>query len=282
MESELKQVSGSVFALIGPHGATNFTVIKNRAGRAILIDADIRRMDEIEEALQLAGCSRVEYLIDTHEHFDHTSANFYFARRGIPIIASSGCVRAMREQGGPDFERMMTPVPELYERFPGLCLTLPDVQFTDRIEVTLSGVTLHLEYRAENGHSHSKGDTTIYFEEEEVFIAGDLLYTEVHPVTFFGNIPNWLSSLKQLFDSHYEQLVPGHGPAVAGEQTGRAYFKKMYDYLEDFYGHLQEIKAGRESSDLVAQHMVSGAYASLGKIRMVQRNIDQFLTGRWF
>ena len=87
MESELKQVSGSVFALIGPEGATNFTVIKNRAGRAILIDADIRRIDEIEEALELAGCSRVEYLIDTHEHFDHTSANFYFARRGIPIVA---------------------------------------------------------------------------------------------------------------------------------------------------------------------------------------------------
>ncbi|HEX7232598.1 MAG TPA: MBL fold metallo-hydrolase [Candidatus Binatia bacterium] len=282
MESELKQVSGSVFALIGPEGATNFTVIKNRAGRAILIDADIRRIDEIEEALELAGCSRVEYLIDTHEHFDHTSANFYFARRGIPIVASSGCVRAMREQGGPDFERMMKPVPALYERFPELCLTFPDVQFTDRIKVTLPGVTLHLEYRAENGHSHSKGDTTIYFEEEEVFIAGDLLYTEVHPVTFFGNIPNWLSSLKPLFDSHYEQLVPGHGPAVDGEQTGRAYFKKMYDYLEDFYGHLQEIKAGRENSDLVAQQMVSGTYASLGKTRMVQRNIDHFLTGRWF
>ncbi len=57
----------------------------------------------------------------------------------------------------------------------------------------MPGATLHLKYRAENGHSHSKGDTTIYFEEEEVFIAGDLLYTEVHPVTFFGNIPNWLS-----------------------------------------------------------------------------------------
>jgi glyoxylase-like metal-dependent hydrolase (beta-lactamase superfamily II) len=41
------------------------------------------------------------------------------------------------------------------------------------------------------GHSHSKGDTTIYFEEEEVLVAGDLLYTEVHSVTFFGDIPNW-------------------------------------------------------------------------------------------
>ena len=282
MESELKQVSGSVFALIGPQGATNFTVIKNRVGSAVLIDADIRRIDEIEEALQLAGCSRLEYLIDTHEHFDHTSANFYFAQRGIPIVASSGCVSAMREQGGPDFERMMKPVPELYERFPGLCLTLPDVQFTDRTKVTLPGVTLHLDYRAENGHSHSRGDTTLYFEEEEVFIAGDLLYTEVHPVTFFGNIPNWLRSLKPLLESHYRQLVPGHGPSVDGEQSGCAYFKKMYDYLEDFYGHLQEIKAGRENSDLVAQHMLSGPYASLGKTRMVKRNINQFLTGKWF
>jgi cyclase len=282
MESELKQVSESVFALIGPQGATNFTIIKNRAGHAVLIDADIRRIDEIEEALQLAGCSRVEYLIDTHEHFDHTSANFYFAQRGIPIVASSGCVSAMREQGEPDFERMMKPVPELYERFPGICLTLPDVQFTDRTKVTLPGVTLHLDYRAENGHSHSKGDTTLYFEEEEVFIAGDLLYTEVHPVTFFGNIPNWLSSLKTLFDSHYKQLVPGHGPSVDGEQRGRAYFRKMHDYLEDFYGHLQEIKAGRESSDELAQHMLSGSYRNLGKPRMVQRNINQFLTGKWF
>jgi len=282
MESELKQVSGSVFALIGPQGATNFTVIKNRAGSAVLIDSDIRRIDEIEEALQLAGCSRLEYLIDTHEHFDHTSANFYFAQRGIPIVASSGCVSAMREEGAPDFERMMKPVPELYERFAGLCLTLPDVQFTDRTKVTLPGVTLHLDYRAENGHSHSKGDTTLYFEEEEVFIAGDLLYTEVHPVTFFGNIPNWLRSLEHLFDSHYQQLVPGHGPAVDGEPSGRAYFKRMYDYLEDFYGHLLEIKAGRETSDLVAQHMLSGPYASLGKTRMVERNINQFLTGKWF
>ena len=27
---------------------------------------------EVEEALKFTGCSRVEDLIDTHEHFDHT------------------------------------------------------------------------------------------------------------------------------------------------------------------------------------------------------------------
>jgi cyclase len=282
MESAIKQISRSLYAVIGPEGSTNFAIVKGSDNSAAIIDADIRRIDEIEEALHLTGCSKVSYLIDSHEHFDHTSANFYFAQRGIPIVASAGCTAAMHEEGGPDFERMMKPVPELYERFPGLCLTFPDIVFRDSTEVALPGATLHLRYCAENGHSHSKGDTTIFFEEEEILIAGDLLYTEVHPVTFFGNIPNWLTALKPLLESHYKQLLPGHGPAVEGEPAGRAYFKKMYDYLEDFYGRMVEVQAGRQNAQDVAQHMLSGAYASFGKTRMVQRNINHFLTGRWF
>src|SRR5207244_12712003 len=115
--------------------------------------------------------------------------------------------------------------------------------------------------------------TTLYFEEDDVLIAGDLLYTEVHPVTFFGNIPNWLQSLKPLFEMHYKQLVPGHGPAVDNEQTGREYFKRMYDYLDDFYGHHLEIKSARTSADEVGDHMLSGTYAYLGQTLLERRNI---------
>ena len=103
-------------------------IVKGRDGSAVLIDADIRRIDEVEEALQLTGCAKVSYLIDTHEHFDHTSANFYFAQQGIPSSPAPAASRAMQDEGGPDFARMLKPVPELYERFPGLCLTLPDVR----------------------------------------------------------------------------------------------------------------------------------------------------------
>lgn len=282
MESTIKQVSKSAYVIIGPEGATNFAIIKANDGQAVLIDADIRRIDEVVEALKLTGCTGVKYLVDTHEHFDHTSANFYFQRRGVPIVASAGCAAAMKHEGDADFGRMLKPVPELYDRFPGLCLTLPEVLFSESTQLTLPGLTLHLKYRAENGHSHSKGDTTIYFEEEEILIAGDLLYTEVHPVTFFGNIPNWLAALKPLFESRYKQLIPGHGPAVEGETAGRAYFKKMYDYLEDFYAQVVDVKAGRKSAEEVARHMQSGAYETLGKTRMVQRNINHFLTGKWY
>jgi glyoxylase-like metal-dependent hydrolase (beta-lactamase superfamily II) len=282
MEPDVKRVSRSAYAVIGPDGATNFIIIKGSDGSAALIDADIRRIHEIERALELTGVAKVRYLINTHEHFDHTSANFYFHAKGIPIVASAGSARAMREEGEPDFVRMMKPVAELYGEYPGLKLTLPDVVFADETTVRLPDVTLCLKYCAADGHSHSKGDTTIYFEEDETLAAGDLLYTEVHPVTFFGQIPNWLRSLKPLFETHYRRLVPGHGPAVDGEQQGQASFKRMYDYLEDFHGRLLEIKSGRKSVEEVANYMQSGAYASLGKTRMVQRNINQFLTGKWY
>jgi hypothetical protein len=65
-----------------------------------------------------------------------------------------------------------------------------------------------------------------------------------------------------------------------GEPSGKDYFVKMQEYLEDFYGNLQEIKAGRKTAQQVTAHMLRGAYAPLGKTRMVQRNIDQFITGR--
>jgi len=282
MKSIIQAIGRSAYCIIGPEGATNFAIIKANDGSAVLIDSDIRRIDEIEEALKLTGCREIKYLVNTHEHFDHTSANYYFARRGVAIVASRGCVQAMKKDGEKDFARMLAPAPHIYQRFPGIRMILPEVVFDNTTTVTLPGVSLDIKYCAENGHSHSKGDTTLYFNEDEILIAGDLLYTEVHPVTFFGNIPNWLTTLKPLFQTHYKQLLPGHGPKVEGQQAGRAYFKKMYDYLEDFYAHLQEIKSGRKSAQDVAEYMMSGVYASLGKTRMVERNIHQFLTGRWY
>lgn len=47
----------------------------------------------------------------------------------------------MNEEGEPDFARMMAPVAQLYDLFPGLRLTAPDVVFADFTKLTLPGVT---------------------------------------------------------------------------------------------------------------------------------------------
>ena len=57
MESKIQRMSRSVYVLIGPEGATNFGIVKANDGSAVLIDADIRQIGEVEEALRLTGCA---------------------------------------------------------------------------------------------------------------------------------------------------------------------------------------------------------------------------------
>lgn len=281
MEGKTEQIGRSTFAIIGAEGATNFGVIKGDDGTALVIDADVRRIDEVESALQKTGCQKVRYLFNTHEHFDHSSSNQYFAKKGIPILASEGCLKSLKEEGQKEFDRMTKPVPDLLHRFPDLGVVFPDVAFMESATIHLPGVNVHLSYRAHNGHSHSKGDSIALVDGEGILFAGDLLYTEVHPVAFFGNVPNWLISLRALLDVGFKKVVPGHGPVVNGEREGKEAVRKLHSYLEDFYAQVCEAKSGRKTPEQVASHMTSGTYASLGKVRMVKRNIDQFLTGAW-
>jgi glyoxylase-like metal-dependent hydrolase (beta-lactamase superfamily II) len=83
------QLKESVFAVIGDDGATNFGIVKGSDDSAILIDSDIRRMDEIDDALQRTGCKKVRYLLNTHENFDHSSANDYFENLDCPLGRTS-------------------------------------------------------------------------------------------------------------------------------------------------------------------------------------------------
>src|SRR3990172_10387303 len=90
MDVKLERLGKAAFAVIGQDGATNFGIVRGEDGAALLIDADIRRIDEIEEALRRAECRSVKYLFITHEKFDHASANDYFEKKSAVIIASQG------------------------------------------------------------------------------------------------------------------------------------------------------------------------------------------------
>lgn len=50
--ANVQRLNESVFAVIGVNGTTNFRSIKGTDGSAVFIDADIRRMDEIDDALK--------------------------------------------------------------------------------------------------------------------------------------------------------------------------------------------------------------------------------------
>lgn len=276
--ANIHQLKESVFAVIGDDGATNFGIVKGTDDSAVLIDADIRRMDEIDDALGRTGCKKVRYLVNTHENFDHSSANDYFEKHGTVVVGTDGCYQALEEDGEEKFAEMAGRSPELWTRFPGLKMGNLQVTFPKETTLRLPGVALRLLFAAHNGKSHSRGDAIAVLEQDRILFAGDLLYTDFHPVTVYGDISNWIQSIDHLLGEDFVSVVPGHGPVSSGGNAAyRSAFEKFRSYLEDFDARLKEVKAGRKSPAEVESYMKSGPYASMGKTWMVKRNIEYFM-----
>lgn len=274
MEINFQQLGKRAFAVIGDDGNTNFGIVRGDDGSALLIDADIRRMDEIEEALKRADCRTVRYLFITHENFDHCSANYFYEQAGTAVIASQGCMDALVDEGEAKFEEMSSRSPELFTRYPGLKMTLPHIVFPSTVTVRLAGATVQLRHFDQ---SHSRGDATAYYVEEDIFFAGDLLYTDNHPVTIYGRIPIWIETLAGLDNFTYSKIVPGHGPCGESLAIGRQQLKEFKNYLEAYLARLEEAKAGRKTAQQIIDETYS-AYPAFGKRWMVKRNTEFFLS----
>src|SRR6185503_9901013 len=175
--ANLYKLSDRAFAILGDDGLTNFGIVKGDDGSALLIDGDIRRMDEIDDALQRTGCRAVRYHLNTHENFDHSSANQYFEKNGAVVIGSDGCWEALKEDGEAKFAEMAGRSPELWTRYPDLKMGQVQVTFAQSLTLHLPGVEVRVLFAAHNGMSHSRGDAIAVLDKERILFAGDLLYT---------------------------------------------------------------------------------------------------------
>jgi glyoxylase-like metal-dependent hydrolase (beta-lactamase superfamily II) len=169
--------------------------------------------------LRRAGCTRVKYLLNTHENFDHSSANHYFEKNGAVIIGSDGCWEALQLDGDAKFAEMAGREPGLKSRYPDLKMGQLQLTFAKSMTIRLPGVEVQVLHSAHNGKSHSLGDSIAYIERDRILYAGDLLYTRYHPVTVYGDIPNWICSIDHLMTQSFTSVLPGHGPVSEGSEA---------------------------------------------------------------
>lgn len=192
-------------------------------------------------AEELAG--PVGRLVITHGDFDHYGGAQAFA--DLPILASEqtastireigpGRVADMREQmdaylaeleerDAPDWEREQAR--RIAAEVPGLTLTPPTETFTGELDVDGAVVS-------ECGAAHTSSDAVVWFPEERVLIAGDLVGVGSHLNLTRGHPPeNWLAILDRLAALAPRTVVPGHGPPAGPEALGtaRAYIETLLD-----------------------------------------------------
>ncbi len=258
---ELRQLAKNVYAILtelgDPRGDSNFGLIIGNNGVA-LIDADIRRWVETRRFIESVTEQPVRYLINTHDNFDHTSANTLLARQGAVIISSKACRSIMSMTGREEFKEKMSQDVKLWGKYEVAELSVPDLTTDGQLCLNLGESNLEISFL---GHAHTPGDMVVYLPGEEILFAGDVLFNGCHPVTRSANTSNWVNVLAKLKQKSIKLTVPGHGdPSI-----GKSNLDNLQNYFEVFRARVGELKASGLSVEEVEESFALPEFESWGK-----------------
>jgi glyoxylase-like metal-dependent hydrolase (beta-lactamase superfamily II) len=185
------------------------------------------------------------YVATTHYHPEHSLG-------GAAFPATAKFVRPKVQQQdmeelGKDIQNTFASRSPLHQ---DLLKDVPypraDILFDREQRIDLGGVHVRLFWR---GPMHTRGDTLIIVEEDDVLFAGDVVMNRTFlAASPTSSIRTWLATLDELDALHPKVVVPSHGAIGDGSLVG-----KDRDYLKAVQARVAELKPQGKSADEIAQ-----------------------------
>ena len=239
VEVTAEHVSGAVHMLTGSGG--NIGVSAGEDGILIVDDQFAPLADKIRAALAGISPGDLEFVVNTHFHFDHTGSNAIFGKEAL-IVAHTN-VRKRLAEGAGVLGRPGEPAPKE---------ALPVVTYDDGVSIHFNGEEIMI------GHltgGHTDGDSYIYFTDSNVVHLGDQFFAGQFPFVDIGNGGNAVG-LRDSIGEVLEHLpadakvIPGHGPLSS------------VDDLKTYHRMLTEsvaaVKAGKDAGKSVEEIQAAG------------------------
>lgn len=180
-----------------------------------LPDETLAMRSFIEEELSVP----VRYIINTHNHADHTWGNCFFP--GATIIAHSLTGQIMAERGQTALEAARKQNPA----FKNVKIVLPHLTF-DEGQITLRVGKKNLVLFSTPGHS--RDGISVLVEEDRVLFAGDAFMPV--PYVVDGNLDQLSETMKSLGKMGLENIIQGHGDIILRGEIDEA-VKENLNYL---------------------------------------------------
>lgn len=220
------------------------------SNREALVSVDTQFADTAARFLEgLPGRNgrRLDAVINTHHHWDHTGGNATLrpatrsivAHANVPGLQQAAATRS--PQAGPP--------------------TLPDTTFTDSWRMDAGDETLSARHF---GPAHTGGDIIVHFEKAGIIHMGDLVFNRIYPVIDRpggASIRGWISLLETAARDCPEDAIYifGHGNPRFGVTGTRADLSVFRDYLRALLDHVAaEIGAGRSRDEIVKRQNLDG------------------------
>ena len=267
-EIKTQKIADGLYVLFGIGG--NIAVSTGDHGVLIVDDQFPQLMPKIEEAIRKLGGAEVDFVINTHWHFDHRDQKRVLGPQGTWIVSQSNS-RAMMERdnlinlGGPIYKQLA------FERD-----ALPVISFDDRMQFHFNGGRIDLFHP---GPAHTTGDAAVIFREHNAVHMGDVFNNTGYPFIDAdngGEIDGMIVFCRSVLAEIPSDatVIPGHGE-VADVPTLERYVN-MLQTVRDRVAAM--IDAGKSLEEVVAADPTADFTESFGDVSSSLGFVDRVYT----
>ncbi len=189
----------------------------------LIVDSQFPEVYEVMlQEIQKLGGDSVDYIINSHFHFDHAEGNRAFGALGANIIAHDNSIDYFNRGSNIDLVTVAWPQ-QPYEPE-----AIPGITYSDSMTLNYNGHTIQI---MNFGPAHTSGDSFVYFKESNVIHMGDVANLTGLPFIDAGNggtLRGMIYSIRQVMELINEEtiVVPGHGE-ISRKSDLEDYVSKM-------------------------------------------------------
>jgi glyoxylase-like metal-dependent hydrolase (beta-lactamase superfamily II) len=265
----VKKIGEGVYAAISPDSSkagSNAGFIVGSTG-VLVVDTfvDVAPAKELLEEIRKTTNLPIRFVVNTHYHLDHTGGNAVFAEAGATIVAHRNVRSWLRSENLKFFPDAK---PEQKARVASL--VLPDVVYTDAVDIYLGSRLLQVRYML----GHTGGDSVVIVPDANVVFGGDLIWQKHLPNLIDASTAEWIKTLETLQSDHPSAtFVSGHGDLATPEDV-RNFHEYLVTLRDDVAKAQAQGKSGQELSASVSA-LIKERYADWGFQQFIPRNVQQ-------
>lgn len=236
------RLAPNFYVLDGAGGATGALV---GSDGVLLVDSQFAPLTPklVAAINQISGNAPIRFLINTHQHGDHTGGNENFGKMGVVILSTNDLRSRLAKP-----VTLATPGNPIRPAYPAAAL--PTMTYGGQITLNMNGE----EVRAiPVPRGHTGGDTLVYFPISDVLMTGDFYRSVGYPTIDIANggsaqgMINGLGVAIGLADAN-SKVVPGHGAAAT--RGDLVFHRDMYVAVRDRV--LKMIREGKTEAEVTA------------------------------
>ena len=242
VEIQTQKLNDSTYMLIGAGGNIGLAVGEDAV--FVIDDQFAPLAPKIKAAIARITPKPVQFLLNTHFHFDHTGGNEAFGKGGALIVAHDSVRRRMSST------QLISLVGNVSKQEASSKVALPVVTVAQELTFHINGEEV---YAFHVPKAHTDGDLIVHFRKGDVVHMGDTFFNGMYPfidVGSGGSADGVVAAADRVLALAGEKtrIIPGHGP-LASKSDLQAYRTMLATVSERIR---EQRRAGRSDEQIRA------------------------------